>query len=70
MGFTVARKPNAPLMPLSGKTRDDTISAVRKTKAVAAVKSMQQKSLNLGNDKMSLKEINAIIDTARGKTGG
>ena len=52
-------------MPLSDKTLEETISAVRRAKAINAVKMIQQQSLENGTDKMSLKEINAIINRVR-----
>ena len=60
-------KPIALLTPLSDETLEDTVSAVRKAKAINAVKKMQEISLSLGNDKMTLDEINAIIKETRGK---
>ena len=60
-------KPIALLTPLSDETLEDTISAVRRAKAVNAVKKMQEISVSLGNDKMSLREINTIIKDAREK---
>ena len=61
-------KPIALLTPLSDETLEDTISAVRKAKALNAMKKMQEISASLGNDKMTLKEINAIIKDARGNS--
>jgi|GEM_PF-6921895 len=57
----------APLLtPLNDETLEDTVSAVRKAKAINAMKKMQEISVCLGNDKMTLEEINAIINDARG----
>jgi antitoxin (DNA-binding transcriptional repressor) of toxin-antitoxin stability system len=58
-------KPIALITPLNDETLEDTVSAVRKAKAINAVRKMQEISKSLGNDKMTLKEINAIIKTAR-----
>ncbi|WP_461255461.1 type II toxin-antitoxin system Phd/YefM family antitoxin [Treponema sp. R80B11-R83G3] len=58
-------KPIALLTPLSDETLEDTVSAVRRAKAINAVKKMQEISVSLGNDKMTLKEINAIIKETR-----
>jgi antitoxin (DNA-binding transcriptional repressor) of toxin-antitoxin stability system len=60
-------KPVALLTPLNDETLEDTVSAVRKAKAINAMRKMQEISASLGNDKMTLKEINAIIKEARGK---
>jgi antitoxin (DNA-binding transcriptional repressor) of toxin-antitoxin stability system len=58
-------KPIALLTPLSDETLEDTVSAVRRAKAINAVKRMQEISVDLGNDKMTLEEINAIISDVR-----
>ena len=60
-------KPIALLTPLNDETLEDTISAVRKAKAINAMRKMQEISQALGNDKMTLEEINAIIKAAREK---
>jgi len=60
-------KPIALLTPLSDETLEDTVSAIRKAKAINAVRKMQETSLSLGNDKITLEDINAIIKQARGK---
>ena len=69
MVITNNGKPIALLTPLSDETMEDTISAVRKAKAINAMKKMQETSLSLGNDKMTLDEINTIIRKTRRKTG-
>jgi antitoxin (DNA-binding transcriptional repressor) of toxin-antitoxin stability system len=58
-------RPIALLTPLSDETLEDTVSAVRRAKAINAVKKMQEISVSLGNDKMTLEEINAIISDVR-----
>ena len=60
-------KPIALLTPLCDKTLEDTLSAFRKAKAINAVKKMQEISRDLGNDKMTLDQINAIIADVRKK---
>jgi antitoxin (DNA-binding transcriptional repressor) of toxin-antitoxin stability system len=60
-------KPVALLTPLSDKTLEDTLSAVRRAKAVNAVKLIQQQSVKNGTDTMTLEEINYEIKTARKK---
>jgi antitoxin (DNA-binding transcriptional repressor) of toxin-antitoxin stability system len=58
-------KPIALLTPLTDETLEDTVSAVRRAKAINAVKKMQEISVSLGNDKMTLEEINAVISGVR-----
>jgi antitoxin (DNA-binding transcriptional repressor) of toxin-antitoxin stability system len=58
-------KPVALLTPLSDKNLEETLSAVRRAKAVNAVKLLQQQSVKNGTDKMTLEEINAEIKRAR-----
>jgi len=60
-------KPIALLTPLDDETLEDTVSAVRKAKAVNAMKKMQEISVSLGNDKMTLEEVNTIIKDVRNK---
>ena len=61
-------KPIALLAPLSDKTLEDTLSAFRRAKAINAVKQMQEISISLGNDKLTLDEINTIIKDTRKKS--
>ena len=65
MVITNNGKPVALLMPVSDKTLEETLSAVRRAKAVNAVKLLQQQSVQKGTDKMTLEEINAEIELAR-----
>jgi len=60
-------KPIALLTPLDDETLEDTVSAVRKAKAINAVKKMREISVSLGNDKMTLEKINSIIQDVRKK---
>ncbi|MCL2139755.1 MAG: type II toxin-antitoxin system Phd/YefM family antitoxin [Treponema sp.] len=60
-------KPIALLTPLTDKTLEDTVSSVRRAKAINAVKKMQEISKGLGNDQLTLEEINSIITAARTK---
>jgi len=57
-------KPVALLTPISDKTLEETLSAVRRAKAINAVKLLQQQSVRNGTDKMTLEEINAEIKRA------
>ena len=65
MVITNNGKPIALLTPLSDKTLEETLSAVRRTKAMNAVKLLQQQSIKNGTDKMTLEEINTEIKMAR-----
>jgi antitoxin (DNA-binding transcriptional repressor) of toxin-antitoxin stability system len=58
-------RPIALLTPLTDETLEDTVSAVRRAKAINAVIKMQEISVNLGNDNMTLEEINAIVSDVR-----
>jgi len=58
-------KPVALLTPLNDKTFEETLSAVRRAKAITAVKLLQQQSVRNGTDKLTLEEINAEIKKAR-----
>jgi antitoxin (DNA-binding transcriptional repressor) of toxin-antitoxin stability system len=58
-------KPIALLTPLSSNTFEETISAVRKAKAMNAVKLIQQSSLRQNKNNMTLEEINNEISKAR-----
>jgi len=68
MVITNNGKPIALLTPLTDETMEDTISAFRQAKAVNSVRKMQEISASLGNDKMTLDEINAIIKEVRYET--
>ncbi|MDR0290817.1 MAG: type II toxin-antitoxin system Phd/YefM family antitoxin [Treponema sp.] len=65
MVITNNGKPIALLTPLSDETLEETLAAVRQAKAIAAVKLIQQQSIENGTDKMTLKEINRVIKLAR-----
>jgi antitoxin (DNA-binding transcriptional repressor) of toxin-antitoxin stability system len=65
MVITNNGKPIALLTPLSDKTLEETLSAVRRAKAINAVKLIQQQSVKNGTDKMTLEEINREIKTSR-----
>jgi antitoxin (DNA-binding transcriptional repressor) of toxin-antitoxin stability system len=65
MVITNNGKSIALLTPLSDETLEDTVSAVRRAMAINAVKKMQEISVSLGNDKMTLDEINTIIKSVR-----
>jgi antitoxin (DNA-binding transcriptional repressor) of toxin-antitoxin stability system len=65
MVITNNGKPIALLTPLSDKTLEETLSAVRRAKAINAVKAIQQQSIKNGIDKMTLDEINHEIMVSR-----
>jgi len=67
MIITHNSKPIALLLPLNDEMMDDTVSAVRKAKALNAMRKMQLISASLGNNKLTVDEINAIIKNVRGK---
>lgn len=60
-------KPIALLAPLNDETLEDTVFAFRKAKAINAMKKMQEISASLGNNKMTLDDINTIIKSSRTK---
>jgi antitoxin (DNA-binding transcriptional repressor) of toxin-antitoxin stability system len=65
MVITNNGKPVALLTPLSDKTLEDTLSAVRRAKAINAVKAMQRQSMKSGTDKLSMEEIDSEIKASR-----
>ena len=60
-------KPIALLTPLTDKTLEDTLLAVRRATGINAVKKMQEISFDLGNNNLTLDEVNAIITDTRTK---
>ena len=58
-------KPIAILSAVSEDTLEDSLVALRRTRAIAAVESMQSRSVAVGTDALSLEEINAEITAAR-----
>jgi len=60
-------KPIALITSLTDETLEDTVSALRQAKAANAMKKMQEISASLGNDKMTLDNINKIIKETRKK---
>ena len=67
MVITNNGKPIALLTPLSDQNLEETLSAIRRAKAISAVKLIQQESLKNGTDKMTLEEINNEIKKTRQK---
>jgi antitoxin (DNA-binding transcriptional repressor) of toxin-antitoxin stability system len=58
-------KPIALLTPLSDRNLEETLSAIRRAKAINAVKLIQQESIKNGTEKMTLNEINYEITMSR-----
>jgi antitoxin (DNA-binding transcriptional repressor) of toxin-antitoxin stability system len=65
MVITNNGKPVALLTPLNDKTLEETLSAVRRAKAINAVKLLQQQSVKNGTNKMTMEEINDEIKKTR-----
>lgn len=65
MVITNNGKPVALLTPVSDVTLEDNLSAIRRARAINAVKLIQQESVKNGTDKMTLAEINNEIRMAR-----
>jgi len=58
-------KPIAILSAVSEDTLEGSLAALRQTRAIAAVETMQSHSVAVGTDKLSLEEINAEIAATR-----
>lgn len=58
-------KPFAILSAVSEGTVEESLAAMRRARAIAAVEKMQARSAAAGTDKMTLREINAEITAAR-----
>ena len=65
MVITNNGKPIALLTPLSDKTLESTLKAVRKAKAINAVRIMQETSIKNGNSQLSSDEIEKEIKESR-----
>jgi antitoxin (DNA-binding transcriptional repressor) of toxin-antitoxin stability system len=60
-------KPIALITPINDEMFDDTITAVRRARALISMKRMQAISVSLGNNKMTLEKITSVIQEVRGK---
>lgn len=58
-------KPVAPPSATSDETLDESLRALRRSRAQVAAKAMQQASKGAGTDRLSLEEINAEIEASR-----
>ncbi|GHV87498.1 hypothetical protein AGMMS50255_7940 [Spirochaetia bacterium] len=65
MVITNNGKPIALLTPISDKTLENTLSSIRKAKAINAVKLIQQESIVKGMDKITMDEIDEEIKRIR-----
>jgi antitoxin (DNA-binding transcriptional repressor) of toxin-antitoxin stability system len=65
MVITNNGKPIALLTPLSDKTLENTLSAIRQARAINAVKLIQQESLRKGMEKTTMEEIDEEIKRIR-----
>ena len=58
-------KPIAILSAVSEETLEDTLAALRRARAIAAVKAIQSHSVVVGADRLTSKEIQAVITAVR-----
>lgn len=58
-------KPIEPPSAMSDEALDESLRALRRSRAQVAAKAMQQASVGAGTDRLSLEEINAEIEAAR-----
>jgi len=65
MVITSNGKPFAILSMVSGETLEETLMALRRARAIAAVNEMQMQSVKAGTDRMSMEEINEEIQAER-----
>ncbi|MDR1589387.1 MAG: hypothetical protein LBS51_04265, partial [Oscillospiraceae bacterium] len=65
MVITNNGKPIALLTPLSDKTLENTLSAIRQARAINAVKLIQQESLKKGMENTTMEEIDEEIKRIR-----
>lgn len=65
MVITNNGKPIALLTPLTGETLEETVSAVRRARAVNAVRTMRRTAEERGLSSMTDEEIQAEIDASR-----
>ncbi|GHU98205.1 hypothetical protein FACS189483_05910 [Spirochaetia bacterium] len=68
MVITNNGKPIALLTPISDKTLENTLSSIRKARAINAVKLIQQESIAKGMDKITMDEIDEEIKRIRNES--
>lgn len=67
MIITSNGRPIAIIAAISESNLEESLSAFRQARAVEAVASLQRRSVELGNDKITMDEINAEIKAVRKK---
>ena len=69
MIITSNGRPIAIIAAISDSDLEESLSAFRQARAVEAVASLQRRSVEMGNDKMTMDEIDAEIKAVRRKRG-
>jgi len=67
MVITSNGRPIAILAAISESNLEESLSAFRQARAVEAVASLQRRSVEMGNDKITMDEIDAEIEAVRKK---
>jgi antitoxin (DNA-binding transcriptional repressor) of toxin-antitoxin stability system len=67
MIITSNGRPIAIIAAISDSTLEESLSAFRQARAVEAVASLQRRSVKMGNDKITMDEIDAEIKAVRKK---
>ena len=67
MIITSNGRPIAIIAAISDSNLEESLSAFRQARAVEAVASLQRRSVEMGNDKITMDEIDAEIKTVRKK---
>jgi antitoxin (DNA-binding transcriptional repressor) of toxin-antitoxin stability system len=67
MIITSNGRPIAIIAAISDSNLEDSLSAFRQARAVEAVASLQRRSVEMGNDKITMDEIDAEIKAVRKK---
>lgn len=62
-------KPFALMLSVSEDTLEETVSALRRARALQAMEAMQKRSADRGSDRMPLAEINRIVRDVRRRRG-
>jgi antitoxin (DNA-binding transcriptional repressor) of toxin-antitoxin stability system len=69
MIITSNGRPIAIIAAISDSNLEESLSAFRQARAVEAVASLQRRSMEIGNDKITMDEIDAEIKAVRRKRG-
>jgi antitoxin (DNA-binding transcriptional repressor) of toxin-antitoxin stability system len=67
MIITSNGRPIAIIAAISDSTLEESLSAFRQARAIEAVASLQRRSVEMGNDKVTMDEINAEVKAVRKK---